>query len=75
MNRTAKTTWDGISPSKVKKSIASTTPRKRQLTEIRPAQPLNPIVVKVKEKLFVIPQLQDVISKLNLNSFQPFPFE
>lgn len=42
---------------------------------MKPPQPVYPTVVKVKDKLFVIPQLQDVVSKLNLNSFQPFPFE
>lgn len=30
---------------------------------------------KVREKVFVLPNLQEILQKLNFNTFQPFPFE
>jgi hypothetical protein len=73
MNRTSKTSWESMSPNKLKKNV-STTPSKKQISDIQSPQPVYPTIVKVKDKLFVIPQLQSTIAKLNLNSFQPFPF-
>jgi hypothetical protein len=72
MNRTSKTSWESMSPNKLKKNV-STTPSKKQISDIQSPQPVYPTIVKVKDKLFVIPQLQSTIAKTQSELFPALP--
>lgn len=76
MNRTPKKSYEAVSPGKTK-NTAPVTPTSMSSKKI-PSQPMpqNQITpFKMREKVFVIPQLQEIIGKMSFNVFQPFPFE
>lgn len=80
MNRTPTKNYTGmLTPSKTRRPAGQLTPTstaKRSDNKTPLPSPMHqPSAIKIKDKLFVLPQIQDIFQKLNFNSFQPFPFE
>jgi hypothetical protein len=78
MNRTPKHYFESMTPRKYRKPNApasSPSPVKKSENKMMAPQTNQQPPIKVRDKVFVLPQIQDILAKLNFNSFQPFPFE
>jgi hypothetical protein len=79
MNRNPRNNFETLTPTKFRRTItqpSATSPTKKQEGRLQQSSTVNqPPVIRVRDKLFVLPQIQEILQKLNFNTFQPFPFE